>query len=139
MRANGMLRADDKMSFGHLEGSGKFYKESEKRDYRFNLGTIAIPTQSNGRGWKIIGAQPAQAGSARIYGVAGDLSLQRAVSTTPAGIDRFEISRIGNQVAGGEFRFAVTVVDSGSGRIDSDYMGTVAISTNNIASPEAKQ
>lgn len=49
-------------------------------------------------------------------------------------MDRFAISKIGSQVAGSVFMFAVTAVDS-SGRTDSGYTDTVAISTNNIASP----
>lgn len=50
-------------------------------------------------------------------------------------MDRFAISKISSQFAGSEFMFAVTAVDSSSGRTDSGYTGTVTISTNNIASP----
>lgn len=52
----------------------------------------------------------------------------------PGPLDRFVVSQIGNQVAGGEFSFTVTALDAG-GRVKTDYAGTVAITTNNGPSP----
>lgn len=55
-------------------------------------------------------------------------------SLQSSGLDHFVISRIGNQEAGSDFTFAVTAID-GLGRIKTAYTGTIAINTNNVASP----
>jgi hypothetical protein len=52
-------------------------------------------------------------------------------------LDRFVISRIGNQEARRDFTFAVTAID-GLGRIKTAYTGTIAIGTNNVASPAGR-
>ena len=75
---------------------------------------------------------------AKIYALAGEIKLNRAQVPAPtpdnAALDQFIISRIGSQVTGGEFTFAVTAIDS-LGRVKTAYNGTIALSTNNGASP----
>ena len=143
MRAEGNVRLNDRLDFGQVGIHGKIFKENERKDYAFHARAIALPAQDDGLSWKLVGEQPAQAGRmAKIYALAGEIKLERALAPTPtptpdnAALDRFIISRIGSQAAGGEFTFAVTAID-GLGRVKTAYNGTVtvALSTNNGASP----
>ena len=137
--AEGSVRLNDRLDFGQVGIHGKIFKENERKDYAFHARAIALPAQGDGLSWKLVGEQPAQAGRmAKIYALAGEIKLERALAPTPtpdnAALDRFIISRIGNQAAGGEFTFAVTTID-GLGRVKTAYNGTVTLSTNNGASP----
>ncbi|MGI0019670.1 MAG: hypothetical protein ACREAY_04285 [Nitrososphaera sp.] len=139
VRAEGNFRLNDRLDFGHVGIHGKILKENERKDYAFHAKAIALPPQNDGLSWKLVGEQPAQAGrAAKIYALAGEIKLERALAPAPTpdntGLDRFLISRIGSQAAGGEFTFAVTAIDS-LGRVKTAYTGTVALSTNNGASP----
>lgn len=134
VRAEGKFRVNDQMNFGQVDISGKLSKENEKRDYRFNMRAIALPTQNDGLAWKLLGESPAQAGSARIYGITGEVRLEKVVNQSNS---RLAISKIGNQIAGSEFTFAVSAMD-GNGRIDAGYRGTVTFGTNNVASPSGQ-
>jgi hypothetical protein len=141
VRAEGNVRLNDRLDFGHVSIAGKIFKESERKDYGFHAKAIALPTQADGTAWKLVGEQPAQAGRlAKIYALLGEMKLERAPAPAPtqspdnAGLDRFMISRIGSQTAGSEFTFAVTAID-GMGRVNTGYTGTVSLTTNNGISP----
>ena len=139
VRAEGNVRLNDRLDFGQVGIHGKIFKENERKDHAFHARAIALPAQGDGLSWKLVGEQPAQAGRmAKIYALAGEIKLERALAPAPtpdnAALDRFIISRIGSQAAGGEFTFAVTAID-GLGRVKTAYNGTVALSTNNGASP----
>ena len=139
VRAEGSVRLNDRLDFGQVGIHGKIFKENERKDQAFHARAIALPAQGDGLSWKLVGEQPAHAGRmAKIYSLAGEIKLERALAPTPtqdkAGLDRYIISRIGSQTAGGEFTFAVTAIDS-LGRVMTMYNGTVALSTNNGASP----
>ena len=141
VRAEGNVRLNDRLDFGHVGIAGKIFKESERKDYGFHAEAIALPSQADGTAWKLVGEQPAQAGRlAKIYALLGEMKLERAPAPAPtpspdnAGLDRFMVSRIGSQTAGSEFTFAVTAID-GMGRVKTGYTGTVSLITNNGISP----
>lgn len=141
VRAEGNVRLNDRLDLGQVGIHGKIFKENERKDHAFHARAIALPVQGDGLSWKLVGEQPAHVGRmAKIYALAGEIKLERPVVPTPtstpdnAALDRFIISRIGSQTAGGEFTFAVTAID-GLGRVKTAYNGTVALSTNNGASP----
>ena len=104
---------------------------------RLVLRGFLIPSDTDNGLWSFVNFPAGKfGGKTKLFAMLGDVQLEGTLPPTgnKNALNHFEISTIGNQVAGNEFSFTVTAIN-GFGNVKTDFTGTATVSSNDGNSP----